>query len=189
MKARKLQLLATAMAWVGMLSSPLLAEVAPQVLPRDVALQQGGVLLGQVVDSQGGALINTPIVLFNGSKEIARVHTDRAGKFSVHGLKGGVYQVASTGQHGVYRLWAAQTAPPAAQLGLLLVSDNNFVRGQGCGCGVVDCGGACGSGSRQSPMRKVGAWLAEHPILTVGAIAAAIAIPLAVDDDDSNTNN
>ena len=151
MKASKLQLFAIAMAWIGMFASPLLAEAAPKVLPRDVVLQQGGVLLGQVVDSQGGALINTPVVLHSGSKEIARVQTDRAGKFSVKGLKGGVYEVTSTGQRGVYRLWAPQTAPPAAQHGMLLVSDNNFVRGQGCGCGVVDCGGACGAGYRQSP--------------------------------------
>ena len=30
-------------------------------------------------------------------------------------------------------------------------------------------------------------WMANHPAITVGAIGAAIAIPLAVDDDDPAT--
>ena len=87
MKAWKLQLLATAMAWISMLASPVATSAAPNKVQRDIVLQQGGVLLGQLVDSQGSALMNSPVMLFNNGKEIARVQTDRAGKFSVPGLK------------------------------------------------------------------------------------------------------
>jgi len=187
MKASKLRLLSAAMSCVGMLISPYASFAAPLVKPQDVTLHPGGVLLGQAVDTQGGALMNTSVVLKSGSKEVARVQTDRAGKFAVQGLQGGVYEVDSVGQRSVYRLWAPNTAPPAAQKGVMLVSGNSFVRGQGCGCGVVDCGGACGAGVSGGTMQGIGAWLAQHPFLTAGTIAAAIAIPLALDDDDSSS--
>ncbi len=186
MKVRKLQLLAVTLSCVGMLTSPLAMAAPPNAMPKDVVLHDGGVLLGQIVDSQGGALIDAPVVLMSGTKEIARAQTDRGGKFSVAGLKGGVYEVASPGHRGLYRLWAPQTAPPAAQQGLMLVTANDFVRGQDCGCGVVDCGGACGAGYHQGPLRRAAVWMANHPVITAGAIAAAIAIPLAVDDDPSS---
>ena len=187
MKTSKLSLLAVCLACLSMLASPVLAATPSVIKPRDVLLHQGGMLYGQVVDSEGGAVTNTPVSVLSGTKEVARVQSDRSGRFKVDGLRGGVYEVASVGQKKVYRLWAPQTAPPAAQQGLMLVANNDFVRGQGCGCGVVDCGGACGAGYQQGPVRRVGAWLAEHPILTAGTIAAAIAIPLAVDDDDPAT--
>lgn len=186
MKTRKLQLLATALSCVGMLTSPLSLAAAPSAAPRDVVLHEGGVLLGQVVDAQGGALMNTPVVVTSGTQEVARVQTDRTGRFSVNGLKGGAYGVASAGQQGVYRLWAPQTAPPTAQQGLMLVTGNSFVRGQDC-CGVVGCGNACGAGTPQGPLRRAASWMAAHPIITAGAIAAAIAIPLAVNDDNPAT--
>jgi hypothetical protein len=148
---------------------------------RDVQLQAGGVLVGQVLGGQGKALAESPVVLSIAGREIARVKTDRTGKFQVVGLTGGVYQVTAGGQQSVYRLWAPQTAPPAAQSGLMLVSDSDVIRGQyDCGspvCGSPVCGSGCGAGG-------VGNWIANHPILTAGAIGAAIAIPLALDDDD-----
>ena len=180
-------MLAAGMAWVVMLMSPLVASAAPQPMPRDIVLHDGGELLGQVVNAQGRALNNTSVVLLQGSKEVARTITDRTGRYSFRGLTGGVYEVATVGKRDVYRLWNPQTAPPAAKQGLLLVSDQNFVLGQDCGCGVVGCGGACGSGTKQGALQGLGAWLAEHPLLTAGTVAAAIAIPLAVDDDSPSS--
>jgi len=143
--------------------------------PRDVVLQDNGVLTGRVVNASGLALPNTAVSLQSGGKEVARVVSDDKGKFEAEGLKGGVYQVASTGHQGVYRLWAPRTAPPAAAQGLSIVSQpTDIVRGQY----------APGPGN---PFASAGQWIAEHPIITAGAVAAAIAIPIALNDDDDTT--
>lgn len=145
--------------------------VAHTQSPSDVVLQEGGTLVGRIVDAQGKSVAMAPVSLQTGGKEVARVVSDESGRFEAKGLKGGVYQVASTGHQGVYRVWAPQTAPPAAAKGLSIVSRPDVVRGQyGPGPG--------------NPFSAAGQWIAEHPIITAGAVAAAIAIPIAVDDDD-----
>ncbi len=181
---------------MGMLAPPSLAAVAEAAV-RDVALHEGGVLLGQVVDAQGAAKVAVPVSVVLTGKEIARVKTDAAGKFAVPNLRGGVYEINSAGHRGVYRLWSPQTAPPAAGKGLMLVSESDLVRGQDCGSGVPGCGDGCSTGSngradgygRAGGYRRGGVfgWMADHPIITAGSIAAAIAIPLAVDDDDPSS--
>ena len=139
--------------------------------PSDVVLQDKGVLVGRIVDSKGTAVACTPVSLQTGGKEVARVVSDDRGRFEAKGLKGGVYHVASNGHQGVYRLWAPRTAPPAAARGLSIVSQpTDVVRGQ--------------FGPSPGPLASAGQWIAEHPIITAGAVAAAIAIPIAVDDDD-----
>jgi hypothetical protein len=67
----------------------------------------------------------------------------------------------------VYRLWAEQTAPPAANDGVLVVHGDDAVRGNSCNpCG----GGLLG--------------VLANPWVLAAIVAAAIAIPLALDDDD-----
>ncbi len=166
-------LMAEEMDKVAPLPAKTVVRTAPKVqVPSDVVLQDKGVLLGRIVDAQGLAVSNTPVSLQTGGKEVARVVSDDMGRFQADGLKGGVYQVASRGHQGVYRLWAPQTAPPAASKGLNIVSQRDVVRGQY---------GSVGPGN---PFSKAGQWIAEHPIITAGAVAAAIAIPIALDDDD-----
>ncbi len=143
-------------------------SAAAAVAPQDVALAEGGVLTGQVVDTAGKPQAMAPVSLSTGGKEIARATTDAKGQFRVASLKGGVYQVATNGNQGVYRFWAPRTAPPTSLNGLNMVSGNQVVRGQ------------MGGG----PLASAGQWIAEHPIITAGAIATAIAVPLALDDDD-----
>lgn len=171
---------------------PVVAKAAVQA-PRDVSLhqgapQQGNILVGQMLDAQGTAIAGATVSVRTSGKEVARVLTDQSGKFQVAGLKGGVHQIATAGQQDVYRLWSPQTAPPAAQQGLMLVSNTDLVRGQ-CGCGTPVCGSACGGGGGGGRAfggggGGIGNWMANHPIMTAGAIATAIAVPLALDDDD-----
>ena len=168
MKAMNLKMTAAVLSCVGMLVSPV-AAAAPVAAPRDVALHQGGVLLGQIVDAKGVSVAKTQVSLFSEGKEVARTQSDSTGKFAVKGLKGGVYQVASANNRGVYRLWSAQTAPPSAQRGMMLVSDADLALGQG------------GPGSA---FGGVANWVAQHPIMTAAAVATAIAIPIALDDDN-----
>jgi hypothetical protein len=144
-------------------------SAAEAVAPQDVALAEGGVLTGQVVTTAGKPQAMVPVSLTTGGKEIARATTDKNGQFRVASLKGGVYQVSTAGNSGVYRFWAPRTAPPSSLNGLNMVSGNQMiVRGQ------------MGGG----PLASAGQWIAEHPIITAGAIATAIAVPLALDDDD-----
>ena len=196
MKLYNLNMVAAAFSCFGMLLTPA-AVAAPvqgapvpvtpvQVVPRDVALQSGGVLVGQVVNAQGAGLAQAPVSIQVAGKEVARTLTDQAGKFAVPNLKGGVYEVASVGHKDICRCWAPQTAPPAAQHGLMLVSNEDLMRAQNCGSGVacgsgVGCGSGCGGGG------GLLGWMACHPVITAGAIGAAIAIPLALDDDDPAT--
>lgn len=142
--------------------------------PSDVVLQEKGVLLGRIVDAQGVAVANAPVSLQSRGKEVARVVSDDSGRFQAEGLQGGVYQVASNGHQGNYRLWAPRTAPPTAAAGMSIVSQPvDVVRGQ------------YGAGP-SNPFSAAGQWIAEHPIITAGAVAAAIAIPIALDDDDDD---
>ena len=53
-----------------------------------------------------------------------------------------------------------------------MVSRNEIVRGQYCP-------------PPSNPLAAAGQFIVEHPILTASVVAAAIAIPLALDDDDS----
>jgi hypothetical protein len=124
------------------------------------------------------------VVVQAAGQEIARTLTDSEGNFRVDGLKGGVHRVNAADQQSLYRLWAPSTAPPAAQRGLMLVSATDVVRGQ-CDCGTPVCGSVCGSSYPSTGGGGgIGNWIASHPLLTAGAIATAIAVPLALDDDD-----
>jgi hypothetical protein len=148
--------------------SPAVVARSAVTAPADVALQEGGVLTGQVVNTAGQPQAFTPVSLVTSGKEIARATTDSQGQFRVASLKGGVYQVSTNGSQGVYRFWAPRTAPPTSISGLNLVSGQEVLRGQ------------MGGG----PFSAMGQWIAEHPIITAGAIATAIAVPIVLDDNN-----
>jgi hypothetical protein len=159
-------------------TSPVTA-VEQRQTTTDIALDDQGMLAGQVVDAQGAPVPNAPVSLKTGGQEVALVMSDDQGQFQVQGLQGGVYQITSAGHQGVYRLWTSQAAPPAATNALSIVSAPvEVVRGQyGNGYGN-------GYGTGNGHLASFGQWIAEHPIMTAGVVAAAIAIPLALADDD-----
>ena len=112
------------------------APVPPKVQITDVALAQGGMLVGQIVDQQGLGKADTQVVVLQQGRQPVRALTDRAGNFRVAGLSGGTAQVVTEGGQGVYRLWTANAAPPAAHSRALVVANGDVVRGQiGCGQG------------------------------------------------------
>ena len=164
--------LAASLACLVMVFSPVAALAEDAQPSRDIVLQQGNVLSGQVIDSEGSIQSMTLVTVENHEAEVARVRTDDQGRFSVTGLPGGVYKVASRGQESVYRMWAPNTAPPVAQQGLTMVVGKDVVRGQ--------------YGYAPGPFTSIGQWCADHPLMCAAAVGAAIAIPIAVaaDDDD-----
>jgi hypothetical protein len=127
---------------------------APAVV--DIAMADGGTLHGQVVDLRGGSVAAMPVSVRAQNQEIARATTTSEGQFAVQGLRGGVYQVAAGEGQGVYRLWTADAAPPSAQKGAIVYTQNP------------------GESSGTFKM------LLTNPIVIAGLVATAIAVPVAL---------
>jgi hypothetical protein len=134
---------------------------------QDVALQGDGILKGQVTDRQGAPCKNMPVRVLAtqpAPRVLAATKTDEQGHFQVGNLEGGVYVVQTVDGGGFYRAWTPQTAPPTAVRSVLLVQGEDAARGR----------------------------FGKHRIGPLGwtliglGIAAAIAIPLALDDDDAS---
>lgn len=129
----------------------------------DVAMMGKGLLLGQVVNAQGVAMKKTLVSVYNQQRECARAVTDANGYFAVQGLRGGVYQIATTDGTGTFRVWSRQTAPPSSQKGALIVAGKQTVRGQ--------------YSSLQRPGHQ--SWL-SNPWIVGGIIATAVVVPVTV---------
>lgn len=103
-------------------------NVRPSIL--DVALQDGGKLVGMYVNKTGKPVEGSRVLVRQEGKVIAASDTNAAGHFEVAGLRGGVYEISTVRGAGVFRLWTATTAPPAARQAIVLVADEGVVRGQ-----------------------------------------------------------
>jgi hypothetical protein len=152
------------LACVGILAGQTVQAASPVI--RDVALQSGGVLNGQVLNEQAVAQGRAKVAVVHKGKPLTVTETDQEGRFVLTGLEPGVYELHLAEGGGAYRVWAPRTAPPAAEQGVLLVQDSRVVRGMHNG------GGGFG-------------WLA-NPWVLAGIVAAAIAIPLALDNNDAS---
>jgi hypothetical protein len=138
---------------VALAGAPIAATpTAPAVV--DIALADGGVLHGQLVDLESGKVASVPVSVRAQNQEVARTATASDGRFSVKGLRGGVYQVAAGQGQGIYRLWTAKGAPPSAQKNALVYTQS---------------GG--GGGLKM---------LLANPIVIAGVVATAIAVPVAI---------
>jgi hypothetical protein len=126
----------------------------------DIELTSGGTFTGRVVDHTGAALEGAEVVISQGKTPVARTITDKQGTFVVTNMKGGVYTASSGVTGGTYRLWAENTAPPAAKEQGLLVLGQNGARGQ---CGATEC---CAGGG--------------HSVLLAAAVGAVAIAALVV---------
>jgi hypothetical protein len=144
------------LAVLGMCVPELAFAAPPSPKPAvvDVALSDGGVLHGQLIDLRGGNAAGVPVSVKAQNKEVLRTITLKDGHFAVPGLHGGVYQVAAAQGQGVYRLWTAKAAPPSAQKNAIVFTQGLF-------------GG--------SPKM-----LLANPVVIAGVVATAIAVPVAV---------
>ncbi|MEO1998458.1 MAG: hypothetical protein ABGZ17_24710 [Planctomycetaceae bacterium] len=116
------------------------AVPARTVAIGDVALGNQGLLLGQAVDHQGHALDGAVVKVYFGDSPVAQVVADQNGKFAVQGLRGGVHRIVAGQSEQIVRLWASNTAPPAAQQTALVVENDNAVRGQLGGVDIFTLG-------------------------------------------------
>jgi len=144
----------------AVLAAPTDAELDATAV--DVALMDGGMLIGRVVDPQGVSLKNVPVSLRQQGREVFTTRTDQQGRFFIDGLRSGVYEIATENGGGLYRLWAAATAPPTSGRGVLIVSGGNTVRSQGQLFG--------GLGSMSSAL------------VVTGVVATAVSVPVAINN-------
>ena len=171
-------MIAAVVACIGMLrpTNALASETAPPAFhATDVALRSGGLLVGQVVDTNGAPKSGSAVAIHFAGQEIVRTTTDANGVFAAQGLRGGQYQLVTNDGQCICRLWAADTAPPAARQTALVVSQHNGIENQ-----IVR--GQFG----YNPVGDWVEWMKAHPYLTAGTVAAAIAVPLALADDWSS---
>lgn len=144
---------------------------------RDVALRDGGRLTGQVLDAAGTPVADTAVAVVDRGQVLASARTNADGRFAITGVKAGVCEVATTSGVTVCRLWAPRTAPPSAQQDALVIHGDTVVRG-GDDCGTCPPTGKASGGG------VIG--FLSNPWVLGGIVAAAIAIPLALDNDDAS---
>lgn len=120
---------------------------AKTVVISDVALQNGSVLVGQYLQPNGKPYADSKVALMQNGKIVHLVETNKDGQFSVR-AKAGVYEIQTDRTASAYRLWAPDTAPPAAKKGVVIVADQDVVRGQfgdmSLGEGAIIGGAAAG---------------------------------------------
>lgn len=171
-----------------------IAEPTQSIQHIDVALHDGGLLVGQVVDRQGKAQQGVQVGLLQQGRKLVQTQTDQMGRFAIKGLTGGAYEVATADTHIPVRAWQKSMAPPHAAPGALVV-EGMTVRAQGTtgyinngayasnGGGLFGYGGFSGWGAGGG---GIGAAIAANPLMAVGVVGALIAVPVAVADDDDD---
>ena len=148
------------------------AAAQPASPIHDVALQPGGLLVGQILDKTMKPMRGTAIVVQVNGQTAATTTSDINGVFAVNGLRGGVHQVVVVDSIQNCRLWAPGTAPPQA------VSHLRFIPGQ---ADIVR-----GQWGPPPSYNTMAAW-ATNPWVIGGVVATAIAVPIVLhnmDDDD-----
>ena len=104
------------------------------------------------------AAVRRRVALAQHKTWLSLAKTDLQGRFRFAGVKGGVYQLLSSGQVRFVRAWTAEAAPPAARPLALMVVGSEVVRGQ-------------------MPLED---FFASDAVIITGLVAAMIAIPIAV---------
>jgi hypothetical protein len=138
------------------------AAAKPASPIADLQLQEGGVLVGQLVTPQNSAITGAEVGLRNGPQRLFATKTNEGGYFAFGGLRNGVYQVETPKGPLSYRVWTKQTAPPAAQPGALIVVGDKAVLGQ-----------------QTVPGGPVVRFL-TNPWVIAAMVATAVAVPVAI---------
>lgn len=171
-------LLAVVVALAPTLAQAENAVATPQkpadVLAVDVALHKDGLLIGQLVDASGkpSADATVRLTLADGRKAEAKTNAD--GGFAFKNVRG-VARLESDKTAQMVRSWTSEAAPPSATPAVLLVEGGEIARGQ-------RYAGPIANGTVSHTKR-----LFANPLFVAGAVATAVAIPVAIhnaDDDD-----
>ena len=141
---------------------------------QNVELTSAGLLQGQLVTNAGQAVPNVRITIRSqaDNKQVGeQLTTDKDGRFQATGLKSGTIVLQANEETYAMRVWANGTAPPKSisTVALVAADGNEVVRGNGL----------------KNRIRS----LTRKQAIGLGLIvAAAIIIPIAIDDDDDNAS-
>ena len=153
---------------------------------KNLQLGENGTLAGVIVDESGKPVASSPVVIGHQGKAWAEFDTGADGRYQVTGLKTGIYQVVSYAGVETYRVFEKDAPVDAVEGVVQVVSQEGIQRGQACGNGCNQCGDPCCKSNCNKPRySRLRAFLSS-PIVWGVIIAAAIAIPLALDDDDAS---
>jgi hypothetical protein len=132
--------------------------------PLDLALAADGVLQGQLVDGNGAALAQRNVAIWSNGHQVAQAATQGDGTFCVRGLRGGAHVLTTDHVGTVCRFWSEGTAPPSAAQKVLVIDDATVARGQ----------------TMLKPKSGWYSFFMTRPLLTVGVVATAIAVPVGI---------
>jgi hypothetical protein len=164
-------------ATAGNTGTPSAATRGIALEVSDVALAQGGLLTGQLLDEHMRPLPAADVAISTNGRTVAAMVTDSDGAFAVAGLRGGFHQITAAGAVQNCRLWTVGTAPPRATEGVRIVAGTGVVRGQWGPPPMVN-----------NFVRNAKVW-ATNPFVVGGVIAAAVAIPIALNNDGDGPNS
>jgi hypothetical protein len=156
---------------------PLAAAVGSADADRqidDISLSDNGLLIGRVLNSERQPQIGVDVAIYSANQPVAATRTDANGAFAVAGLRGGVHQIVASTNVRTCRLWAAGTAPPNAANAAHITSDSAIARGQ------------WGPPPLTNQFVRKAKVLATNPFIIGGAVAAAVAIPVAIHNADQD---
>lgn len=142
---------------------------------KNVELSEDGQLHGQVLTQSGvGGIATVNVHATRDGKTAAQaLQTTETGEFTIKGLKTGTCVFTIGDDTFACRVWNHGMAPPKSLQAIAVVPTSGVVLGQNCDtCQKPGLRGklACMSGTQKA--------------LLVGIVAAAIIIPIALDDDD-----
>lgn len=139
-------------------------DTAQTGLVQDVALQEGGVFNGSLVDGKGSPISAANLTLLRDNNPLSVAKTDQQGKFAFKGLQGGIYQLTAPNTFRVYRLWAEGTSPKNASQVAHVVAGQDVARGQ----------------TTAGRVKKI----ITSPLGITAIVATAIAVPVALHNSD-----
>ncbi len=126
---------------------------------RHVRLDKNS-LHGVLVDQAGRGVPDAPVLIGQGGKLIFELRTNEQGRFVQESIAPGIYQVVTHAGGAVYHVWNSDAAPEGAKAGIIEQVDPKVARGAPAGSLLA---------------------LLTNPIFLALLVAAAIAIPLAID--------
>ncbi|QDS95989.1 hypothetical protein FF011L_47930 [Roseimaritima multifibrata] len=152
---------------------------------KDLVLQDGAIQ-GSLVSPNGKPIAGQAAVVAQRGHTLDTQLSDAEGRYAFKNLKPGVYQVATNAGILTYRVWNPEQAPEGAEQGIIQVAGDDVIRGGSACCSDTSCDGCDGMGGRHGSSGRMSRALANPTVVVLGAaaIAAAIAIPLALSDDD-----
>ncbi len=118
-------------------TAPSKPSQGPASIVQDVQLRAQGTLTARIVDLQGNPVVGEHVSVMFQEKEIAALVSDDDGFASVSGLRPGLHAIVTPTGTTACRFWNADSAPPSATSVPAIVSDEQIIRGQMGGGGLL----------------------------------------------------